>query len=198
MLIAGCGPAGAWAGELAVRMGARVTAIGDESACLYAEGGLSLALLRDMGERPGLPLLVRAIRRPGIEYRPGPVLWDVPADVVFLCGGMPRVGAAAARRVMANSPAAVFEGTVQAATAQAGRIFAGAALYSPGILSGAGSEIMACASGPAGPWEADRQLRAAMEALLQTVLDAGGQDLAAGARALAFRRLADAMLAKGI
>ena len=194
VLIAGCGAQGAWAGEMAVRAGARVTAIGDESGCLWAGEGLPLRLLRDMAEKPGLPLLLWAIRCPGVEYRPGPALGDAAADVVFLCGG--RLGSDSARQIMAHHPLGVFEGILQGTTARAGRLLSGAAVYSPGLLSGAGGEL---ADTAAGPWEAERQLRAAMESLFREAFEACRTgDLAQAARALAFRRIADAMLAKGI
>ncbi len=198
VLLAGCGASAAWAGEMAVRAGARVVAAGDETGCLCAEEGLPLPLLRDMAEKPGLPLLLWAIRRPGVEYRPGPALGDIPADVVILGEGGARLGSAGARRLMAHRPLGVFETAPLVTTALAGRILSGAAVYAPGILSGAGAALMA-GEPKTGPWEADKRLRAAMEALLRQVWDpAQGNDLAHAARALAFRRLADAMLAQGL
>ena len=99
---------------------------------------------------------------------------------------------------MAHRPLGVFETAPLVTTALAGRILAGAAVYAPGILAGAGAELMT-GEPKTGPWEADKRLRAAMEALLRQVWDpAQGNDLSRAARALAFRRLADAMLAQGL
>lgn len=64
------GPA-AWAAEQAARMGAQVTALGDGTGCLFAPDGLPLAILRRMAAQPGLPLLLWAIRAPGVEYQIG-------------------------------------------------------------------------------------------------------------------------------
>ena len=199
VLISGCGAQGAWTGEMAARTGAKVAAFGDETGCLWAGDGLPLRLLRDMAEKPGLPLLLWAIRSPGVEYRPGPALDDIPADVVFLCPGHGPMGAGSARRIMAHRPAGVFEGAPQAATALAGRVFSAAPVYAPGLLAGAGVEVVPAGHDAPGPWETDRRLRAAMEALLREVWEPGQSgDLSRAARAAAFRRLADAMLAKGI
>lgn len=199
------GPA-PWAGERAARMGAQVIAIGDETGCLYAGSGLPVSLLQSMAAQPGLPLLLWAIRAPGVEYRPGPGLWDIPADAVFLCDGHARLNGAAARRLAALRPAGVFEGAPRACTALAARILSGSGiLYAPAIAAGAGGSIMAWRQRqtPLTRWEADRQLRAAMEEVFCAVqeergpLDRSG-DMAHAARAAAFRRIADTILAKGL
>ncbi len=199
------GPA-PWAGERAARMGAQVIAVGDETGCLYAAGGLPVTLLQSMAAQPGLPLLLWAIRAPGVEYRPGPGLWDVPADAVFLCDGHARLNGAAAHRLAALRPAGVFEGVPRACTALAARILSGSGvLYVPAIAAGAGGAVMAYRQRqtPLTRWEADRQLRAAMEAVFRAVGEeraplSQGLDMAHAARAAAFRRIADAMLAKGL
>ncbi len=199
------GPA-PWAGERAARAGAQVLAVGDETGCLYAAGGLSVPLLRSMAAQPGLPLLLWAIRAPGVEYRPGPSLWDIPADAVFLCDSHSRLNGSDARRLAALRPAGVFEGVPRACTALAGRVLAGSGvLYVPAIAAGAGGAVMAYRQRDAvlTRWEADRQLRAAMEAVFQTVEEAcadQGQrrDMARAAHAAAFRRIAAAILDKGL
>ena len=206
VLIAGCGGAGLWAGEMALRLGAQVVAVGDESGCLFAAAGLPLALLRDMAREPGLPLLLWAIRAPGVEYRPGPGLWDIPADVIFLCGGAAHPGAAAARRIVSRRPAGIFEGAPMACTALASRVFADSGgLYGPAIAAGVGGDIIACRQREVhiSQWEADRLLRDAMGGIFRSAWDeasAAGHpnDLARGASMAAFRRLADAVIKKGL
>ena len=202
VLLSGRGLAAVWAGECAARMGAMPVALGDDTGCLYAAAGLPLALLRSMLREPGLPLLLWAIRSPGVEYRPGPGLWDIPADVVFLCDGTPRLGSAAAQRVAAHRPAGVFEGVFQAVTARAGRIFAQTGLYAPAIAAGAGGQIMSLAGEePADRWEADRALRAAMENVFQAAWEQSERwgrpgDLLQGARVAAVGPIARALLRK--
>ncbi len=205
VLISGAGPAAVWAGETAARMGALPVALGDDAGCLYAAAGLPLALLRSMLREPGLPLLLWAVRSPGVEYRPGPVLWDIPADAVFLFGGGTKLGSAAARRVVLHRPAGVFEGAFQSVTARAGRIFAEGGLYAPAIAAGAGGQIMAHRrwDGPADRWEADRRLRTAMEEVCRTVWDESERwgrpgDLLLGARTAAVEPIAQALIRKGI
>ena len=204
VLISGAGPAALWAGETAARMGALPIAIGDDAGCLYAAAGLPLALLRSMIREPGLPLLLWAIRSPGVEYRPGPVLWDIPADLAFLFGGGAKLGSAAARRIVLRRPAGVFEGAFQSVTARAGRIFAEAGLYAPAIAAGAGGQVLlAETDGPADRWEADRLLRTAMEDICRTVWEESERwgrpgDLLLGARIAAVAPLADALIRKGI
>lgn len=206
VLVSGAGGPAAWAGEMAGRVGAAVTAIGDETGCLFAPEGLPLAVLRDMAAQPGMPLLLWAIRTPGVEYRPGPALWDVPADVIFLCDGNARLGAGTARAIAERRPAGVFEGVPGTCSATAARIFdRSGCLYSPAIASGAGGAVMACRTQGAVPgrWEAERQLRAAMEGIFQTVRDERSRfscpgSLAQGAKIAAFRRIADAILEKGL
>ncbi len=204
VLISGAGAAAVWAGETAARMGALPVALGDDAGCLYAAGGLPLALLRNMIREPGLPLLLWAIRSPGVEYRPGPVLWDIPADVVFLCGGTARLGSAAARRLVTHRPLGVFEGAFQAVTARAARIFADGGLYAPAIAAGAGGQAaLAEPDGTADRWEADRRLRAAMEDICQTAWEESERwgrpgDLLLGARIAAAAPIADALIRKGI
>lgn len=198
------GPA-PWAAERAARMGAQVIALGDAAGCLYARDGLPLPLLRRMAAQPGLPLLLWAIRAPGVEYRPGPGLWDIAADAVMLCDGSSRLDADSARQIAARRPVGVFEGVPRACTALAARtLAAGGMLYSPAIASGAGGAVMAPAdrSGRASQWDAARQLRTAMEAIFQTAWEESARagrpgDLGLGARAAAFRRIADAILARG-
>lgn len=199
------GPA-LWAGERAARMGAKVAAIGDESGCLYAGGGLPVSLMQNMAAQPGLPLLLWALRAPGVEYRPGPVLWDIPADAVFLCDGHTRLNGATARRLTALRPAGVFEGVPRACTALAARILAGSGiLYAPAIAAGAGGAAMAYRQGrtPLTRWEADRQLRSVMEEVFRAVEEervplGQGRDMTHAALAAAFRRIAGVMLAKGL
>lgn len=206
VLISGRDGPAAWAGERAVRMGAQVVALGDGTGCLYAPGGLPLATLRRMAAQPGLPLLLWAIRAPGVEYRPGPGLWDIPADTVFLCDGRTRLDVEGARRIVSHRPAGVFEAVPRACTALAARtLAAGAALYSPAIASGAGGALMAFRQQNAHltQWEAARLLRAAMEDIYQaawneSVRAGRSGDLDTGARIAAFRRIADAILAKGL
>ncbi len=205
VLIAGRDGPAAWAGERAARMGAQVIALGDASGCLYAPDGLPLAVLRKVAAQPELPLLLWAIRAPGVEYRPGPGLWDIPAELVFLCDSHARLDVEDARRLVARHPAGVFEAVPRSCTALAARVLAaGAVPYSPAIASGAGGALMAYRrrDEPCSQWEAARVLRAGMESVFQTVWDEAVQaerpgDLAAGARIAAFRRLADAILAKG-
>lgn len=172
ILIAGRDGAAGWAGERAARMGARVVALGDGGGCLYAADGLPLATLRAIAEQPELPLLLWAIRAPGVEYRPGPGLWDIPADAVFLFDGA-RLDAAGARRLLDNRCAGLFEGTPGAATAAAARALAeGGALYVPAIAAGAGGAVMERRGGRnLSPWDADRLLRAAMGDIFRSLWD---------------------------
>ena len=205
VLISGRDGPGPWAGERAVRMGAHVVALGDGTGCLYAKDGLPLSVLRRMAAQPGLPLLLWAIRAPGVEYRPGPGLWDISADAVFLCDGHGRLDANGARQIAARRPAGIFEGVPRACTALAAKTLAASGtLFSPAIASGAGGTVMALsrANGLASQWEADRRLRAAMETIFHTawdesVRDGRPGDLGLGARAAAFRRIADALLSRG-
>ncbi len=206
VLISGRDGPAAWAAEQAARMGAQVVALGDGTGCLHSQNGLPLSILRRMAAQPGLPLLLWAIRAPGVEYRPGPGLWDIPADTVFLCDGRARLDAEGARRVAAHRPAGVFEGVGRTCTALAARtLAAGAGVYVPAIASGAGGAVMAFrqrdASGSR--WDAVRLLRDCMEDIFQTAWDESVRagrpgDLDAGARIAAFRRIADAILAKGL
>ncbi len=205
VLISGRDGPAPWAGERAARMGARVIALGDASGCLYARDGLPLSILRRMSAQPGLPLLLWAIRAPGVEYRPGPGLWDIPADAVFLCDGHGRLDKDDARQMLSHRPAGVFEGLPRVCTALAAKtLSAGDTLYSPAIASGAGGALMVLGrhSSAIDPWTAARQLRAAMEAIFETAWAESSRagcpgDLGLGARSAAFRRIADTILAKG-
>ena len=189
-----------------IRDSAQVLAIGDETGCLFAGRGLPLSLLQSMAAQPGLPLLLWAIRAPGVEYRPGPTLWDAEADAVFLCDGRVRLNAEGARRLTARRPAGVFEGVPRACTPMAARVLAGSgALFVPAIAAGAGGAVMAFRQreAPMTRWEADRYLRTAMKDIFHAVqrecLAMGRpQDPAHGARAAAFRRIAAALLARGV
>ena len=206
VLVAGQDGAAGWAGERAARMGARVLAVGDGSGTLYADGGLPLATLRAMALQPELPLLLWAIRAPGVEYRPGPGLWETPADAVFLFGGGPRLDSAGARQLLSGRCAGVFEGVPGAATASAARaISGGGALFVPAIAAGAAGSLMTLGRQAEFPshWEAERHLRAAMEDIFHAVWEqsvrAGAPgDLFRGAYAAAFRPIAAAILQKGL
>lgn len=203
ILIYGRDGTGAWAGEKAARLGAAVTAIGDETGTLCSPGGLPAGMLRGMAAQPELPLLLWALRSPGVEYRPGQGLWDLPADVVFLCGGV--ISADDAGHIAAHRPLGVFEGVPRAAGGPAAGVFQTTGiLFSPGIASGAGGAALSCRQRQAGlsRWEADRQLRAVMEAVFRAAWSESQQagypgDLAAGARMAAFRPIAEALLEKG-
>lgn len=177
ILIAGRDGAAGWAGERAARLGAHVVAVGDGGGCLHADGGLPLATLRAMAAQPELPLLLWAIRAPGVEYRPGPGLWDIPADAAFLFGG-PRLDSAGARRLLQNRCSAVFEGASGAATAGAARtLAAGGVLYMPAIAAGAGGATAALGQPPDLPrWEAERRLYAAMEDVFHAVWQESERD----------------------
>lgn len=206
LLISGREGPAPWAGERAARMGAQVVALGDGTGYLYAPGGLPLSILRRMAIQPGLPLLLWAIRAPGVEYRPGPGLWDVSADVAFLCDSRARLDVEGARALISHRPVGIFEGVPRVCTAMAAKaLAAGSTLYSPAIASGAGGSLMAFRqrSGLLSQWDAARSLRAAMEDIFQTAWDESVRagrpgDLDSGARIAAFRRIADAILAKGL
>ena len=202
VLLAGRDGAAGWAGELAARMGARVIAAGDGTGYLYAAGGLPLHVLRSMAAQPELPLLLWAIRSPGVEYRPGPGLWEVHADAAFLFGGA-RLDSAGARQLLAGPCAGAFEGVPGAVTAAAARILAGSGrIYVPAMAAGAGGELLSALDGSASSWQAERQLRGAMERVWRTLWaesERRGQpgELLSAACSAAFRPLAAAILERG-
>lgn len=206
VLIAGTEGPGLWAGERAARQGALVIAVGDGSGCLFAPEGLPLSTLRSMAAQPGLPLLLWAIRTPGVEYRPGPGLWDIRADLVFLCGGEAWLDAAGARTLLTRPPAGIFEAVPGGATPNAARLLSGSGvMYAPAIAAGAGGSLMAFRQQERAltRWEAERALRSGMDRIFRTVWEQSERsgragDLAAGAYAAALRPIADAILRKGL
>ena len=206
-VVAGRGGPAFWAGEKAVQVGARVVAIGARDGYLYASAGLPLSLLRAIAREPEIPLLLRAIRTPGVDYCQGPGLWDIPADVFFLCDGTAPLGREEAERLAIHYPTGIFEGVPMACDGHAARYLGGSGiLYSPGLASGAGGAALAYYQRHTPGmtyWEADRQLRAVMGRVFQAAWDesvrAGSPgDLAHGARAAAFCRVGEAMARKGI
>lgn len=200
------GPA-AWAGEKAVQVGARVVAVGTPDGYLYAPTGLPLRLLRAMARQPDIPLLLRAIPTPGVDYCQGPGLWDIPADVFFLCDVSSPMGREEAERLAVHYPVGVFEGASLACGTEAARYLGSCGiLYSPGLASGAGGAALTFHQQHTpglSYWEADRQLRTVMGQIFQAAWDesvrAGAPgDLARGARNAAFLRIGEALAAKGI
>ena len=186
-----------------------MTAIGTPEGYLYAPAGLPLALLRDLAREPELPLLLRAKRAPGVDYCRGAGLWDVPADVFFLCSGeIPLLGMEEAERLAIHYPAGVFEAIPMACDGQAARYLTDRGiLYSPGLASGAGGRALAFWGLQHAPglsyWESDRALRTVMGKIFQaaweeSVTSGYPGDLARGARTAAVRRIGEALIRKGM
>ncbi len=201
-VFAGEGSLAAWAAERAVQSGARAVAIGSPGGYLLAPGGLPLKLLRAMAREPELPLLLRAIRTPGVDYCQGPGLWDVPADLWFLCGGGPPLDRAGAERLALHGLAGVFEGVPLACGAAARRYLTDrGVLFGPGFAAGAGGLALERSGRELTYWEADRLIRTVMGRVYQAAREESeetGASLAAGAYMAAFRRWADEVVRKGV
>lgn len=159
-------------------------------------GGLDGKILVLRGGGPVSSHAAECARRLGAQLLPD---GSAPADLVFLCDREAPLDIDGAEALIARRPDGVFEGVPLACTPEAAdRMARAGLLFAPAVAAGAGAFALPPSAPAPTSWEAERLLRTAMEAVLQTVRAAAPEDLHRGAYAAALHSAAEALVRRGI
>src|SRR5690606_33489706 len=111
----------------------KVVACSDSSGSIYDEGGIDLALLKDVKEVRRRRIAEYAEKRPSAEYRDRSTVWQVPCEMAFPSATQNELNGADATHLIANGVMAVAEGANMPCTPEAVRAFQEAGVaFGPG------------------------------------------------------------------
>ena len=209
--VSGSGNVATYAVQKATQLGAKVVTMSDSNGSVYDPEGIDLALVKEIKEVRRGRIKEYAEAKPGVVYREGKRVWDIPCDVALPCATQNELGLEDAKNLKANGCIAVCEGANMPSTPEAMELFqANGILYVPGKASNAGgvatSALEMSQNSQRLSWtfdEVDAKLHQIMKNLYAnisaTAVEYGVKDnFVAGANIAGFRKVADAMMAQGI
>jgi glutamate dehydrogenase (NADP+) len=210
-IVSGSGNVAIYAIEKLQQLGAKVVACSDSNGVIYDKSGLDLALLKHLKEVQRCRVSEYATHRRSAEYLDRASIWDIPCQVALPCATQNELDERAARRLVANGVIAVGEGANMPTTPEGVRVFLAANVaYGPGKAANAGGvatsalEMQQNASRDAWTFEhTERRLHEIMQNIhrdcFETAEEYGSpRNYVIGANIVAFKRLAEAMLAFGV
>lgn len=209
--VSGSGNVAIYAIEKAQELGAKVLTFSDSSGYVIDEGGVDLALLKDVKEvRRGRVADYVAERSSARLVTDGSV-WDVPTDIALPSATQNELNLDDANTLIKNGVKAVSEGANMPSTPQAATAFREAGvLFGPGKAANAGgvatSALEMQQNAARDSWSFDytvSRLTDVMVGIHESALAAADQygkpgDYVVGANIAGFTKVADAMLAQGI
>jgi glutamate dehydrogenase (NADP+) len=211
VVVSGAGNVAIYAIAKAQALGARVVACSDSSGYVLDEGGIDVALLRQVKEVERGRVGDYAERREGARFVPGGSVWEVGCEVALPCATQNELDAGAARTLVQGGCRAVGEGANMPCTAEAVAVFREAGVaFAPGKAANAGGvatsalEMQQNASREQWTFErTDARLRDVMRGIHRRCVETAevyGRpgDYVAGANIAGFVQVADAMLAQGV
>lgn len=209
-VISGSGNVAIYAAEKAAQLGAKVVALSDSCGYIYDNGGVDLALVKEIKEqRRGRLSEYCDIKQ--AEYHEGKGIWSIPCDVALPCATQNELDGEDARLLVENGCIAVAEGANMPCTPEATEYFLQkGVLYAPGKATNAGgvavSGLEMVQNSVRIGWtfeEVDLRLQDIMSRILHASADAAERygmsgNLLAGANIAGFEKVADAMLMQGV
>ncbi|EYR64332.1 glutamate dehydrogenase [Actinotalea ferrariae CF5-4] len=209
--VSGAGNVAIHAVEKAQALGAHVVTFSDSSGYVVDEGGVDLAVLREVKEvRRGRAEDYVALRPTATFVARGSV-WDVPADVALPCATQNELSGDDAKTLLGNGVRAVAEGANMPCTPDAVALFQDAGvLFGPGKAANAGGvatsalEMQQNASRDSWTFEHTEERLAEImvgihDRCARTAEEYGSPgDYVLGANIAGFQRVADAVLALGV
>jgi glutamate dehydrogenase (NADP+) len=212
VVVSGSGNVAIYAMEKALAYGARIVACSDSSGYVVDEGGIDLALLKQIKEirRERIAEYAR-LKGTGSHFIPGGSIWDVPCEVALPCATQNELSGRDAATLVRNGVVAVAEGANMPCTPEAVKVFQDAAvLFAPGKAANAGGvatsalEMQQNASRDSWTFE---QAEARLLQIMNDIHDrchataeeyGAGGNYVLGANIAGFVRVADAMRAMGV
>ncbi len=209
--ISGAGNVAVHAAEKASALGARVLTVSDSSGYVVDPDGIDVALLKRVKLVDRARISAYAAERPAATFHSGGSVWDVPTDVALPCATQNELHGEHARELVRNGVLLVAEGANMPATRTAISVLADAGVsFAPGKAANAGGvavsalEMQQNASREMWTFqESEARLQLVMHDIHVACRDAADEldapgDLALGANAVGFRRVAEAMVAQGV
>ena len=212
VVVSGSGNVAIYAVEKVHQLGGTVVAVSDSGGYAVDEGGIDLALLREIKEVQRARLSDYAEAKGGsARHVVGGSVWDVPCDVALPCATQNELSEEAARALIGNGVQLVAEGANMPCTPGAVEAFRQAGvLYAPGKASNAGGvatsalEMQQNASRDSWGFE---ETEARLEEIMRDIhrncvttaeeFDQPG-DYVVGANLAGYIKVADAMVAQGV
>jgi glutamate dehydrogenase (NADP+) len=140
VVVSGAGNVAIYTMEKVKELGGRIIACSDSNGYVVEEGGIDLAVLKDVKERlRGRVQDYAKLRGAGAVYVEKGRVWDVPADVAMPSATQNELNGQDARTLVKNGVIAVGEGANMPCTPDAVRVFLEAkVLFGPGKAANAG------------------------------------------------------------
>jgi len=208
--VSGAGNVAIYAIEKLQSLGAKVVAASDSNGVIFDERGIDLCLLKQLKEVER-SRISRYTEHREAKYIERGSIWDIPCQVALPCATQNELDEAAARTLIANGCIAVGEGANMPTTPGGVRAFQSAGIaHAPGKAANAGGvatsalEMQQNASRDAWTFEhTERRLHEIMQNIhrdcFETAEEFGSRgNYVIGANIVAFRRVAQAMLAFGV
>jgi len=210
-VVSGSGNVAIYAIEKLQQLGANVVACSDSNGAIYDRHGIDLALLKTLKEQQRARISEYAKHRSGAEYLERERIWDIPCQVALPCATQNELDERAARQLVANGCIAIAEGANMPTTPEGVRVFLAANVaYGPGKAANAGGvatsalEMQQNASRDAWTFEyTERRLHEIMRNIHRDCFETAAEygkhgNYVIGANIVAFKRIAQAMLAFGV
>ncbi len=212
VVVSGSGNVATYAIEKVQHYGGKVVACSDSSGFVVDEGGIDLALLKEVKEvRRGRVRDYVQARGRKATFVEGQSLWHTPCDIALPCATQNELNGSDAAALVKNGCRIVAEGANMPCTPEAVRAFAeGGITFAPGKAANAGGvstsglEMQQNASRDAWSFEyAEQRLSEIMSGIhdrcLQTAEEYGSPgNYVVGANIAGFSKVANAMLALGV
>ena len=210
-VVSGSGNVAIYAIEKLQSLGAKVVACSDSNGVIHDERGIDLELLKQLKEVERRRIRDYVDQRSGARYHENGRIWDIPCQVALPCATQNELDENAARTLIRNGCVAIGEGANMPTTPGGVRIFLNAGIaYGPGKAANAGGvatsalEMQQNASRDTWTFEhTERRLHEIMQNIhrdcFETAAEFGSpRNYVIGANIVAFRRVAQSMLAFGV
>lgn len=211
VVISGSGNVATYAVEKVHQLGGTVVALSDSGGYVVDEGGIDLALVKEIKEVRRGRISEYADERSGARYVEGGSVWDVPCDVALPCATQNEIDEAEAAALIKGGAKVVAEGANMPCTPEAVDAFAEAGVvFAPGKAANAGGvatsalEMQQNASRDSWTFEhTEDRLAEIMRGIHHRCLVTADEydvpgDYVAGANIAGFIQVADAMIALGV
>jgi glutamate dehydrogenase (NADP+) len=209
--VSGSGNVAIYAIEKLQQLGAKVVACSDSGGVVHDPHGIDLAVLKQVKEVERRRISAYVEYRDRARYLEVGRIWDIPCQIALPCATQNELDESAARRLVANGCIAVGEGANMPTTPGAVRVFTEARVaFAPGKAANAGGvatsalEMQQNASRDAWTFEhTEQRLHEIMRNIHRTCHETAAEygspgNYVIGANIVAFRRVAQAMLAFGL
>lgn len=216
--VSGSGNVAIYTIEKLQQLGAKPVTISDSKGMIYDEGGIDLALLKEIKEVRRVSLEEYAKQRASAKYTPisqypkdiNPV-WHIPCFAAFPSATQNELNLNDAKALLKNGCVCVSEGANMPSTIEAVHEFINAKIaYGPGKAANAGgvavSGLEMAQNASMNPWTfeyTDKRLHQIMEDIFSNASETAKEfgvegNLVVGANIAGFRKVADSMIDQGI